>query len=54
MSGVIQTKEAIEAELDKCEGLPHYSSDYFQGAIDAMMWMLGKTPPPSADINEIP
>lgn len=52
MSGTLQNRKAIEDELDKCEGLPHYSSDYLQGAVDALMWALGKTPPPSSDYSD--
>lgn len=52
MSGFVQERRAIERELEECEGLPHYSSEYLQGAADALMWALGKTPPPSADYTD--
>lgn len=45
------TKRAIERELDACEGIHHYRDDYWLGVCDALMWILGRTPPPS---NELP
>ncbi len=46
------SKEAIEREVEACEGIHHYQDRYWQGAIDALMWVLGSTPPPSTDIPE--
>lgn len=44
------TAEAIEREINACEGIHHYRDDYWQGVVDALMWVQGKTPPPSSEL----
>ncbi|CCN69759.1 hypothetical protein [Vibrio nigripulchritudo] len=52
MTDIPHSREAIERELEACESAPEDS--HFQGAADALMWVLGKTPPPSTDIPDTP
>jgi len=46
------TKHQIEQELEACEGIHHYRDDYWLGICDDLMWVLGKTPPPSTDLPD--
>ena len=44
------SSDAIDREIEACEGIHHYQDEYWQGVVDALMWVRGKTPPPSNDL----
>lgn len=44
----IHSKQAIENQLELAEE-KHHSDVYMQGVVDALMWVLGQTPPPAED-----
>lgn len=44
----IHPKAEIERQLDNAEAL-HYEDRYMQGVVDALLWVLGRTPAPTDD-----
>ncbi|WP_417880345.1 hypothetical protein [Vibrio sp.] len=44
----IHSKRAIENQLELAEE-KHHNDEYMQGVVDALMWILGQTPPPAED-----
>ncbi len=51
-SATPHTKRAIERELEVCESVRHLNPDYWDGAIDVLMWIQGRTPPPSSELPD--